>query len=192
MAIGSRFSFADMQNPLFLHPSDGPTSINVAKLQGSKEYRTWRRSIEIQLASKRKLGFVIGSERRSATDATDGVQWDTCNNMYVLNVERDVMIVLIVGVSLVIQNGILNIEGLELSLRKEVDMLLKMLPTTFSANKSEQEELDSPFSGMVSFTSMPVCYNVQSSQQEWIVDSGMTDHMTSNLSLLSDVKLAPD
>ena len=79
----SRFSFADMQNPLFLHPSDSPTSINVTKLQGAGDYRVWKRSMEIQLASKRKLGFVLGIELRNVTDATDAVQWDTCNNMVI-------------------------------------------------------------------------------------------------------------
>ncbi|KAL8131685.1 hypothetical protein AgCh_007577 [Apium graveolens] len=49
---------------------------------------------------------------------------------------------------------------------KQLEQLLKMLPATFSANKSEQEELNSPFSGMVSSTGMALCYNVQSSQQE--------------------------
>ena len=80
---GTRFTFADMQNPLFLHPSDGPTSIVVSKLQGSDDYRTWRRSMEIQLASKRKLGFVTGTVTRSLTYVTDGEQWDTCNNLVI-------------------------------------------------------------------------------------------------------------
>ncbi|XP_074369748.1 uncharacterized protein LOC141711242 [Apium graveolens] len=83
MVSGSRFTFADMQNPLFLHPSDGPLSIAVTKLQGSSDYRTWKISMEIQLAAKRKLGFVTGKEARSLTDITDGVQWDTCNNLVI-------------------------------------------------------------------------------------------------------------
>ncbi|XP_074344585.1 uncharacterized protein LOC141683731 [Apium graveolens] len=81
MASGSKFSFSDMRNPLFLHPSDNPLSISVTKLQGAGDYRTWKRSMEIQLSSKRKLGFVTGLEVGSVTDATEALQWDTCNSM---------------------------------------------------------------------------------------------------------------
>lgn len=83
MATGSRFTFADMQNPLFLHPSDGPTSISVTKLEGPGDYRSWKRSMEIQLLSKRKLGFVDGSVTKSKIDETEAAQWETCNNMVI-------------------------------------------------------------------------------------------------------------
>lgn len=77
----SKLSFTDLQNPLFLHPSDGPTSIVVSKLQGAGDYRAWKRSFEIQLSAKRKMGFIDGSVSRNTTDAT--TQWDTCNNMVI-------------------------------------------------------------------------------------------------------------
>lgn len=58
-------------------------SISVAKLQGAGDYRSWKRSLEIQLASKRKLGFVDGTVTKDTTDATQGMQWDTCNNLVI-------------------------------------------------------------------------------------------------------------
>lgn len=79
----NRVSFADLQNPLFMHPSDGPASIVVSKLQGASDYRDWRRSFEIQLSAKRKLDFINGSVKRSTTDDVEANQWDTCNNMVI-------------------------------------------------------------------------------------------------------------
>ncbi|XP_017228728.1 uncharacterized protein LOC108204001 [Daucus carota subsp. sativus] len=82
MATG-KLSFTDLQNPLFLHPSNTPLSISVPKLQGAGDYRSWKRSFEIQLSAKRKLGFVEGTVIRSTIDAVEAGQWDTCNNMVI-------------------------------------------------------------------------------------------------------------
>jgi len=40
-------SFAEMQNPMFVHPSDGPGSLDLKiKLIGSNNYRSWKRAME--------------------------------------------------------------------------------------------------------------------------------------------------
>ncbi|GJU29238.1 cysteine-rich receptor-like protein kinase 8 [Tanacetum coccineum] len=75
---------AVFQNPLYLHPSDGPSSLTVhEKLVGAQNYRPWRRAIEIGLSTKRKLGFVKGTVVRSPTNANLQELWDTCNNMVI-------------------------------------------------------------------------------------------------------------
>ncbi|PWA63236.1 hypothetical protein CTI12_AA356310 [Artemisia annua] len=72
------------QNPLFLHPSDGPrTLVMNEKLIGAQNYRSWKRSIEIALSTKRKLGFIRGTVPRSTDDVNLQEQWDTCNNLVI-------------------------------------------------------------------------------------------------------------
>ncbi|KAL2898914.1 Retrovirus-related Pol polyprotein from transposon TNT 1-94 [Bienertia sinuspersici] len=71
----------DINNPLYLHPSEGSNSINVEKLEGISNYRSWKRSLEICLASKRKLGFVTGLVKKDSKDAVKAEAWETCNNM---------------------------------------------------------------------------------------------------------------
>ncbi|PWA36367.1 peptidase family M48 family protein [Artemisia annua] len=72
------------QNPLFSHPSDGPGTLVIGeKLIGAQKYRSWRRSVEIALSTKRKLGFIRGTVPRSLDDVNLQEQWDTCNNLVI-------------------------------------------------------------------------------------------------------------
>lgn len=49
-----------------------------------------KRSLEIGLASKRKLGFVTGAVKRDASDGVKQEAWDTCNNMVISWILRSV------------------------------------------------------------------------------------------------------
>lgn len=70
-------------SPLYLHPSDGNNFMTVEKLQGSSNYRSWKRTMEITLASKRKLGFVTGQVKIENGTGMKAEAWDTCNNMII-------------------------------------------------------------------------------------------------------------
>lgn len=83
MATGTTNTTIDVTSPLYLHPSYGNNFMVVEKLQGSTNYRSWKRLMEIALSSKRKLGIVTGAIRRDATDIVKGEAWDTCNNMII-------------------------------------------------------------------------------------------------------------
>ncbi|XP_070040121.1 uncharacterized protein LOC142177337 [Nicotiana tabacum] len=50
----------DHTHPLFLHPSDTPSSVMILiELIGSENYGLWSRTIRIALQVKRKLGEII-------------------------------------------------------------------------------------------------------------------------------------
>ena len=77
-------TYSDLQNPLFIHPSDRPASLAISeKLVGAKNYRTWRRLVEIGLSTKRKLAFVQRTLPRPIDDVAKTEQWDACNNLVI-------------------------------------------------------------------------------------------------------------
>ncbi|KAL2929674.1 putative quinate permease [Bienertia sinuspersici] len=70
----------DPINPLYLHPDEGPLNVT-EKLQGITYYRTWRRSVELSLVGKRKLGFITRLVTKDPQDKKKQELWDTCNNV---------------------------------------------------------------------------------------------------------------
>ncbi|XP_019242160.1 PREDICTED: uncharacterized protein LOC109222244, partial [Nicotiana attenuata] len=67
-------------HPLFVHPSDTPSSILIpVKLTGSENYGLWRRSMKIALQAKRKLGFVLGTCKKDSFKFELHEDWETCN-----------------------------------------------------------------------------------------------------------------
>ncbi|XP_021723121.1 uncharacterized protein LOC110690566 [Chenopodium quinoa] len=73
----------DPISPLYLHPSDGQAFVGIEKLQGSSNFRSWKRSMEIALAGKRKLGFVTGTLKKDHGDEVKSEAWETCNSMII-------------------------------------------------------------------------------------------------------------
>lgn len=70
-------------------------------------------------------------------------------------------------------------------IHQQFEQLLKLIPGNAMAHGQTEEEFDTPFSGMIT------CGAAESKIQEWIVDSGASDHMTCSLNLLHNVRPAP-
>ena len=60
---------------MYLHLSDGSTTVSVKKLQGVTDYREWRRSMKIALSAKRKLGFITGAVIKEENDEARSEMW---------------------------------------------------------------------------------------------------------------------
>ncbi|XP_074377166.1 uncharacterized protein LOC141718684 [Apium graveolens] len=68
---------------------------------------------------------------------------------------------------------------------QQLQQLLQLWPTQpqSMSHESDDSHMESPFSGMIS------CQKVQTNPHTWIVDTGATNHMTSNPEILTNVKL---
>jgi len=67
---------------LFLHPSDHPNYALSSEPLGGPNYGQWKRSYEVALVSKHKLGFVTGSCTKPDTGPLVS-QWEICNAMVI-------------------------------------------------------------------------------------------------------------
>ncbi|XP_019240790.1 PREDICTED: uncharacterized protein LOC109220774 [Nicotiana attenuata] len=68
-------------HPFYLHPSDNPDIMIVAKQFNGSCFGAWRRGIIIALSAKKKIGFINGSYTRPDVDSPLFIQWEQCNNM---------------------------------------------------------------------------------------------------------------
>lgn len=67
-----------ISSPMYLHPFDGPNSFKVdPQLNGTSDYIPQIRSMEISLATKRKLGFVTGAMNKPSDDQVKKEAWDS-------------------------------------------------------------------------------------------------------------------
>ena len=66
---------------LFLHPSGNPNNILVNELLNGKNYGTWKKSMEIALIAKNKVGFVLGTCSQPGLTSPLFPQWDRCDKM---------------------------------------------------------------------------------------------------------------
>ncbi|XP_075084341.1 uncharacterized protein LOC142167877 [Nicotiana tabacum] len=72
----------DHTDPLFLHPSDTPSSVLIPiQLTGSEKYGLWQRTLRIALLAKRKLGFVTGTCKKDSFKKELHEEWETCNTI---------------------------------------------------------------------------------------------------------------
>ncbi|GAA0171713.1 hypothetical protein LIER_25685 [Lithospermum erythrorhizon] len=80
-------------DPLQLHHSDHPNYMLSTRLLNPNNYNHWRRSVEISLLAKNKIGFVT-AECVRPFDPSLTAQWDRCNGMVIVwilhSVEKDI------------------------------------------------------------------------------------------------------
>ena len=79
----AQFDVLNPSHDLFLHPSDNPNNILVNELLSGKNYGTCKKSMEIALIAKNKLGFVLGTCSKPDANSPLLNQWNRCDKMVI-------------------------------------------------------------------------------------------------------------
>ncbi|TMW89362.1 hypothetical protein EJD97_017268, partial [Solanum chilense] len=80
-SLGAGGNVIDINNPLYIHPSDNPSLILVPVSFEGVGYRSWRRGVMRSLSVKNKLGFITGEFKRPSSTSPQFRQWERCDNM---------------------------------------------------------------------------------------------------------------
>nr|KYP38555.1 hypothetical protein KK1_040198 [Cajanus cajan] len=71
----------EYSNPLFLHPSDNPSSIVVSQPLTESNWRSWSNAMRMTLKGKNKLGFIDGSILEPLVEDSKRPSWKRNNNI---------------------------------------------------------------------------------------------------------------
>ena len=71
----------DCNHPYYLHPSDNPGMQITTVILTENNYNQWRRSMNVSLSSKLKIGFVDGTYVQPLPNSPLWIHWLRCNNM---------------------------------------------------------------------------------------------------------------
>ncbi|XP_074378466.1 uncharacterized protein LOC141720003 [Apium graveolens] len=137
----------DVNHPYFLLASDNPGMVLTTVILTEQNYSQWRRSMEIALSSKLKLGFVDGTYVRSDVNSVLLIYWICCNNMvtsWILNSVSLDIAAHVIWEDLKVRYAQTNVPKL-LNLRKELSHLTQgMMSITiyFTKFRTIHDELE--------------------------------------------------
>ncbi|XP_056855147.1 uncharacterized protein LOC108850113 [Raphanus sativus] len=78
----SRPSFDQYNNPYYLHHHDhAGLQLVTDRLTSGADFHAWRRSVQMALNVRNKLGFVTGTVPKPSPDHPDAGSWSRCNDM---------------------------------------------------------------------------------------------------------------
>ncbi|KAL8161993.1 hypothetical protein V2J09_013482 [Rumex salicifolius] len=86
---------SQISKELKLHNSDHPNYVLATTLLNERNYGHWRRSVEVSLRAKNKIGMVTGTCKKPDDKSPDAEQWEVVNNMVISwllhSVEKDIV-----------------------------------------------------------------------------------------------------
>nr|GEY18262.1 hypothetical protein [Tanacetum cinerariifolium] len=196
---------AVFQKPLYLHPSDDPSSLTVyEKLIGAQNYRAWRTAIEIGLSTKRKLGCSVGeyyTKMKCVWEELDNLNTllviaritpEITTFLNVLNKQKEEqrLFQFLNGLEdkyshqrsqILMINPLPNVKNAcsliqqEESQRMMFGSVLNIEATTLYS-KGADEEIDHQF--VVGIACLNTQIDLLELLEDWIYDTGASDHMT--------------